>query len=133
MPEAGTTAAAWQRKAPRADARAESGPVVAGELEIRADQFQAFVGGQSLDLTRREFELLAEDDFAIIPEDANWVVSLALLTEVAHYLGDVPRAQWLYDHLLPYAEHNIITGGGWTCWPVTPRSWPGPSGPTVGS
>jgi DNA-binding response OmpR family regulator len=36
----------------------ETGPVVAGELEIRADQFQAFVGGQSLDLTRREFELL---------------------------------------------------------------------------
>ena len=36
----------------------ESGPVVAGELEIRADQFQAFVGGEGLDLTRREFELL---------------------------------------------------------------------------
>src|SRR5438105_8131083 len=42
----------------RADARVESGPVVAGELEIRADQFQAFAGGHSLDLTRREFELL---------------------------------------------------------------------------
>ena len=37
---------------------AEAGPLVAGELEIRADQFQAFVGGGSLDLTRREFELL---------------------------------------------------------------------------
>ena len=31
---------------------------MAGELEIRADQFQAFVGTQSADLTRREFELL---------------------------------------------------------------------------
>ena len=37
---------------------AETGPLVAGELEIRADQFQAFVSGDSLDLTRREFELL---------------------------------------------------------------------------
>src|SRR3954468_24222666 len=46
------------RRRRRADVRAESGPVVAGELEIRADQFQAFVGGRSLDLTRREFELL---------------------------------------------------------------------------
>jgi DNA-binding response OmpR family regulator len=46
------------RRRRRADARGESGPVVAGELEIRADQFQAFVGGRSLDLTRREFELL---------------------------------------------------------------------------
>jgi DNA-binding response OmpR family regulator len=39
-------------------AAAETGPVVVGELEIRADQFQAFVGDGSLDLTRREFELL---------------------------------------------------------------------------
>ena len=31
---------------------------MAGELEIRADQFQAFVNGRSLDLTRREFEVL---------------------------------------------------------------------------
>lgn len=30
----------------------------AGELSIRADQFQAFVGERSLELTRREFELL---------------------------------------------------------------------------
>jgi len=29
-----------------------------GELSIRSDQFQAFVGTRSLDLTRREFELL---------------------------------------------------------------------------
>jgi DNA-binding response OmpR family regulator len=36
----------------------EAGPVVVGELEIRPDQFQAFVAGRSLNLTRREFELL---------------------------------------------------------------------------
>src|SRR5919202_3642166 len=46
------------RRRRRSSARVETGPVVAGELEIRADQFQTFVGGQSLDLTRREFELL---------------------------------------------------------------------------
>ena len=32
--------------------------VTAGELEVRPDQFQAFVGGVSVELTRREFELL---------------------------------------------------------------------------
>jgi DNA-binding response OmpR family regulator len=42
----------------RAEARAEEGPILAGELEIRADQFQAFVGNASVELTRREFELL---------------------------------------------------------------------------
>ena len=46
------------RRRKRARARADRGPMVAGELEIRMDQFQAFVGGQNLDLTRREFELL---------------------------------------------------------------------------
>jgi DNA-binding response OmpR family regulator len=46
------------RRRKRASTPTESGPVVVGELEVRADQFQAFVGGQSLDLTRREFELL---------------------------------------------------------------------------
>ena len=33
--------------------------VAAGEIEVRPDQFQAFVNGGSLDLTRREFELIA--------------------------------------------------------------------------
>jgi DNA-binding response OmpR family regulator len=46
------------RRRTRRQRRLESGPVVAGELEIRADQFQAFVAGRSLGLTRREFELL---------------------------------------------------------------------------
>ena len=45
-----------RRQRSRADAGA--GPVVVGELEVRPDQFQAFVGAESLDLTRREFELL---------------------------------------------------------------------------
>ena len=31
---------------------------LAGELEIRSDRFQAFVDGRSVDLTRREFELI---------------------------------------------------------------------------
>jgi DNA-binding response OmpR family regulator len=36
----------------------DDGPIVQGELEIRADQFQAYARGASADLTRREFELL---------------------------------------------------------------------------
>ena len=31
---------------------------MAGELEIRPELFQAFVGGVSIDLTRREYELI---------------------------------------------------------------------------
>lgn len=43
-----------RRSLPKADA----GPLVEGEIEVRGDQFQAFVAGRSLQLTRREFELL---------------------------------------------------------------------------
>jgi len=46
------------RRRKRASARVETGPLVAADLEIRADQFQAFVRSQSVDLTRREFEVL---------------------------------------------------------------------------
>ena len=46
------------RRRKRASARVDTGPLVAGELEIRADQFQAFIGSTSVDLTRREFEVL---------------------------------------------------------------------------
>jgi len=46
------------RRRRRSDARGERGPVAAGELEIRGDRFQAFVDGRSVDLTRREFELI---------------------------------------------------------------------------
>src|SRR3954467_8340633 len=33
-------------------------PIVGGELEIRPDMFEGFVGGRAVGLTRREFELL---------------------------------------------------------------------------
>ncbi len=46
------------RRRKRADGRAEKSSLLVGEVDIRPDQFQAFVGGVSVDLTRREFELI---------------------------------------------------------------------------
>jgi DNA-binding response OmpR family regulator len=46
------------RRRRRSTSRAEAQPLLAGEVEIRTNRFQAFVNGGSLDLTRREFELL---------------------------------------------------------------------------
>jgi DNA-binding response OmpR family regulator len=51
----------------------ETGPLVIGEIEIRVDQYQALVGGQGLDLTRREFELLqllAENEGSVLEREA---------------------------------------------------------------
>src|SRR5436190_5265722 len=47
------------RRRRRTEAPAGGRPVQAGEVEIRSDQFQAFVRGASVDLTRREFELIS--------------------------------------------------------------------------
>ena len=61
------------RRRRRSRPQLEAGPVVAGELEIRADRFQAFVAGTSLDLTRREFELLqllAESEGQVLEREA---------------------------------------------------------------
>jgi DNA-binding response OmpR family regulator len=47
-------------------------PLVTGELEIRPDMFEAFVGGRPVGLTRREFELislLASAAGKVIPRD----------------------------------------------------------------
>ena len=61
------------RRHRRGQPSADSGPVVAGELEIRPDQYQAFVAGRSVGLTRREFELLqmlAEGQGRVIEREA---------------------------------------------------------------
>jgi len=60
------------RRRKRADARVDASSVLAGELEIRPDQFQAFVGGASVDLTCREFELiqlLGEAEGQVMPRE----------------------------------------------------------------
>jgi DNA-binding response OmpR family regulator len=46
------------RRARRATSRLLTAPAVSGELEIDLARFQAYVGDQSLDFTRREFEVL---------------------------------------------------------------------------
>jgi DNA-binding response OmpR family regulator len=46
------------RRRRRSANRTETRPILAGEVEIRSDRFQAFVGERSIDLTRREFELI---------------------------------------------------------------------------
>jgi DNA-binding response OmpR family regulator len=46
------------RRRRRAEPRRDAAAMQTGEIEIRPDQFQAFAGGRSIELTRREFELI---------------------------------------------------------------------------
>jgi DNA-binding response OmpR family regulator len=47
------------RRRRQADRTASDGAVTAGDIEVRPDGFQVFARGRSIDLTRREFELIA--------------------------------------------------------------------------
>src|SRR5918996_4353128 len=100
------------RRRKRASARVESGPLVAGDLQIRADQFQAFVRGQSVDLTRREFEvlqLLAQAEGKVLQREeiyqAVWGYAMAhgdrsvdvFVRKVRQKL-DVASPTWSYIH-----------------------------------
>lgn len=62
------------------------------------------------DEARAEFELLAEHEFAAVSRDALFTCSLAYLTDVCSYLGDVEQAPFLYDALRVYEGHNISQG-----------------------
>jgi tetratricopeptide (TPR) repeat protein len=57
---------------------------------------------------RREMELVG--NFAEHPRDGAWVVGMALLAQVASWLGDTARARQLYELLLPFGGRNIVIG-----------------------
>ena len=82
---------------------AELGNLVAGLADL-ADRFPAIPAWRcSLAATHAElghenetravFETLAADDFADLPLDSQWAISLCLLAEAAVFLDDVPRAR----------------------------------------
>lgn len=51
-----------------------------------------------------KFEELAENDFAGVPVDEEWLASICLLADLAAFLGDTRRARVLYELLSPYRE-----------------------------
>jgi DNA-binding winged helix-turn-helix (wHTH) protein/tetratricopeptide (TPR) repeat protein len=59
---------------------------------------------------RRELDTLAADDFAAIPRDSVWVMTLARLAEVCAGLADRRHAGVLLDLLSPHADRIIGVG-----------------------
>ncbi len=59
---------------------------------------------------RAVFEPLAAAGFSDLPVDGQWLISLALLGETAALLGDRPRAERLYELLLPFDGLIVVAG-----------------------
>ncbi len=58
---------------------------------------------------RAAFEALAEDDFAAVPHDEEWLLTMALLADACAFLDDSKRAAVLYEELERYG-HRILVG-----------------------
>jgi DNA-binding CsgD family transcriptional regulator len=74
-----------------------------GYRSVRCILVTLLLEDKRLDEARGLFEQLATDDFAGFPKDNEWLFAVGLLAEAAVALDDRPRAQTLYDQLLPYS------------------------------
>jgi class 3 adenylate cyclase/tetratricopeptide (TPR) repeat protein len=61
------------------------------------------------------YDALIADEFEQLPRDANWVTSLALMSEGVARLRHREHAAAVYNELVPFADRNVVVGGGWVC------------------
>jgi DNA-binding CsgD family transcriptional regulator len=96
----------------------------------------AFIEAEAGNTTeaRAQFDELASDRFASLPDEDTRLVVIALATLVCAALGDGIRAEQLYELLLPYEGRNIVVSEGVVCigassqylgmLAATARRWP---------
>ncbi len=70
------------------------------------------------DDARRALSELADEDFASLPRDGEWLFCLSILAEVAAHLQDRDRATVLYRLLRPYPRVNAMAAGEVALGPV---------------
>jgi DNA-binding CsgD family transcriptional regulator len=68
-----------------------------------------------LEEARREFEVLAVNEFVGLARDGVWAASTAYLAEVCAMLRDAARAERLYALLRPYSGCNLLAGTSIAC------------------
>jgi hypothetical protein len=61
---------------------------------------------------RRALEIVAANNFATIPDDMNWLSTLASAAEACATLGDTQRAPTIQSLLAPYADRMVISARG---------------------
>jgi hypothetical protein len=67
---------------------------------------------------RREYDRLAERDFATIPRDNVWSISIAMLAELSETFRDAERSILLEELLAPLDGRNVVTPTGIFAGPV---------------
>jgi tetratricopeptide (TPR) repeat protein len=67
---------------------------------------------------RREYDRLADQDFATIPRDNVWSISIAMLAELSETFRDAERSILLEELLAPLEGRNVVTPTGIFAGPV---------------
>src|SRR5262249_5523350 len=84
--------------------------------EIRMSLAAAYAGMRRLDDARREFEVLAANDFRVLDQrSGNWLVCLGNLAQTCVSIGDAARARPLYALLHTYAGRAVVTLKACSC------------------
>ena len=84
-------------------------------LAIRAALAWIYTLMGRTDDARENFEIVAANDFADLPRDTTWLLSLMMLAHTACALGDRGRAKILYDLFAPYNSRTIVAGPAIVC------------------
>ncbi len=86
-------------------------PLILGWRVLHA---RALASAGNMKAAEAEYRSLKARDFAL-PNDLNWMVSMAWLSELCHALGDRTAAEILYERLAPYADRLVVIGYGIAC------------------
>ena len=65
---------------------------------------------------RADLAILAREDFAGLPRDANWLAAIFELTQAVYVLNDRHRAGQLYELLAPFKDRHITAMRGSFSW-----------------
>ncbi len=65
-----------------------------------------------------ELERLTASGLDGFPKDCTHILMLALVSDVAAELGDVARAQQIYEWLTPYSGRWVVSAGASALWPI---------------
>ena len=89
-----------------------------GYRSLRCMLLTMLVDGGRVDEAHGLFDQLAANDFGAFPKDNEWLFALGLLAESAASLGDLQRAETLYDQLSPYAPLFALAASEVSLGPV---------------
>jgi nucleoside-triphosphatase THEP1 len=64
---------------------------------------------QDANAAQAEIERHARHDFVDLPRDGLWLLHLSALAEACVLVGDAPRAERLYDLLLPFVDRHALS------------------------